>query len=1356
MPLAGAFFDVYIDEIPIGSFQTDKDGIITVTYEEFGQYLDVSDEEWIVRIVETKAPAGYLLPEDTEHIKRMDLGMTKLQFEVWNSQYPMIEINKYETGTLLGLSGAVFSVKIDTSSLGTWETDENGKIFITYDEYKNFLTDGKESWTVTVEEMLAPAGYINDNANQPVSHELLHGQSLQTFVFWNTKYPDITIKKVDREDPTIALEGATFKFMIDGTEIPGPWVTDHNGEAIISWDTIGRYLNEDNISHWTMTATEFTAPTNYNKDAQPSTGDYTMTAQLQNGMTSVEFLFSDTSYRSIEVTKKDSGSGALLAGAEFTLTAISLDEGVASSWGSRVLTTDSTGKVLFENVPNGTYQITETNAPQGYEINAMVVTVVVTSESPKVIEVDFTNDPYTSLYLLKLDKTDKTPVAGAKFKVETDTNSLVGTFETDLQGEILISGIMAGTYVVTEIAPPEGYEMDTVPQTVVVENGKRAYVEFYNEKQGSLILYLNDVVTNEPLQGGEFELRRAEDDVIITIKTTDVAGSIVFGYLKAGKYIITQNYAPENYWIPDGDSIQEVIIIPGEQHTLNFYNETSSMTIEKVDSVSLKVLEGARFKVTRNEDDLVIGEYETGRDGLALLSGLKPGMYTVQEIVAPDGYTLDTTPQIVEVKKELSAHVTFFNDPNSTITVHVVDETTRAPLANAIIEIWKQNGEFVSTATTDSNGVYVSSALTPGYYVVKLNIANVFGNYNCDVPEVTLQVVDGTSITHFFECYASGNLEVRSTDSTGATLSGMTFTLTKVNGEIIGTYTTSSSGNYIITGLDSGTYVVTPTVAPDGYTLNSTPVNVIIENGKTASVTIANDKVYGLQIFTTDVADSTPVSGVTYQIKTLEGVLVATAISDHDGLSFNSLTPGYYVVTPTSAPDGYVFTNPDSVTIEVLANGLTTMAFTVQKISTIKIKFVDGTTNLPIYGVRALLETGGETLEILTSDANGYVSINQAFVSDAHTVEVISVPDGYRVDNVPRPIATLAGGTTEIVWTMYKDAGQIQVALTSSAYNITLDKDAGSSVQGAVFEIQDPYTYKVMGYMITDANGIAGSAGLPIGRYLVKQVTAAPYYDINTTVHEVFIKVNNDVVRLNATTAPITLNVEIDHETNASVGAGMAFRVDITKANNNSDVRLDNFFMHIKVPTDGARAVTLVTGIWNHPTKYSISYKTNMTDYRLLSGNLQADNRYQYEIDANSLGLQMGEYLTDIRFEFGTVPAGFHLVEKGALQLYSLSTLSYEYNLITRMEAGGMFSSSILSTNGSATTGTTTGSTSSSTSSSNSDLSNSNVSSGSSSATTAYIVGTTGTWKTNSSITTTKVTGGNNTVLYPELPKTGY
>lgn len=128
--------------------------------------------------------------------------------------------------------------------------------------------------------------------------------------------------------------------------------------------------------------------------------------------------------------------------------------------------------------------------------------------------------------------------------------------------------------------------------------------------------------------------------------------------------------------------------------------------------------------------------------------------------------------------------------------------------------------------------------------------------------------------------------------------------------------------------------------------------------------------------------------------------------------------------------------------------------------------------------------------------------------------------------------------------------------------------------------------------------------------------------------------------------------------------------------NNESAERLDNFYWTITVPTDAMRAGTLYTGTWSSSIYYTIKYKTNQNDYRVLATGLNSSSPYQYDLSSLAINVNGGEYVTHIRFEFGTVPAGFKPTKAPIFFGYILPHAVPGYKVILRSECGGKYGES--------------------------------------------------------------------------------
>ncbi len=186
-----------------------------------------------------------------------------------------------------------------------------------------------------------------------------------------------------------------------------------------------------------------------------------------------------------------------------------------------------------------------------------------------------------------------------------------------------------------------------------------------------------------------------------------------------------------------------------------------------------------------------------------------------------------------------------------------------------------------------------------------------------------------------------------------------------------------------------------------------------------------------------------------------------------------------------------------------------------------------------------------------------------------------------------------------------------------------------------------------------------------------------------------------------------------------------------TNVCNASTTTVANFFLNIKIPTDGARAGTFYTGTWTGTaTTFRVEYKTNMNDYQVLASGLNSKSQYSYDLSSIALGLASGEYVTDVRMVFDRASAGMKESMAPVLYVSVLPNVVSGYQLINRAATGcqGEASSSVSSVSGaySANTG---------------------------------LNGIAGSWTSAAAQSTTVVTGGTTYVSYPlpsSLPKTGY
>lgn len=209
---------------------------------------------------------------------------------------------------------------------------------------------------------------------------------------------------------------------------------------------------------------------------------------------------------SFSAIKYDINSGNRLQGAVFTL--FCGTETVAEA------VSDVDGSISFTDLMPGSYLLRETLPPIGYDATQERYEIVVREDGSVMIdgmETDYVSignaektteerpvqtlgseKNSTNQTTLLIHKTDQTGcgLPSAEFTLFRDEN-VFSTVMTDSDGNAEIKNLTAGTYILTETRPPEGYEQNPTQYGVLVAENGELYLE------GSLTTEL--VVINTPL-----------------------------------------------------------------------------------------------------------------------------------------------------------------------------------------------------------------------------------------------------------------------------------------------------------------------------------------------------------------------------------------------------------------------------------------------------------------------------------------------------------------------------------------------------------------------------------------------------------------------------------------------------------------------------------------------------------------------------------------------------------------------------------------------------------------------------------------------------------------------------------------
>ena len=1178
-----------------------------------------------------------------------------------------ITLKKVAAGTTRGLDGAKFNIYRDGQIVGSDVTMNGGII-----EVKN-VTEGLWSFV----EVEAPEGFCADSAPISVYVDTTDGDKQYTVVAENYALPDMKIIKRDAMSGK-PIAGTVFSIKSVTGNFSTSVTTGTDGSATLSSIPADVYVvREESVPEpYIVSNTE-------------------QTVALRPGQTS-EVTFVDYEKPGLEVIKKNIANGEPIEGVTYRI------EQIDGSF-STTATTDSHGRIFLDSIPVGTYKVTEINVPSHVILCPIPQEVVL--KAGETSTVTFFNALKPTLEIRKVDSVTGDPVKGAKFQIwyasnHTDTGELndLGIYYTDESGKIFLSEVKDGWYKVTELEAPQGYSIkEPATQECFISGGESKVLTFENVPLSAIIIRKVDSETGQPLEGAWFRIRYLDGTsgtggTVIGEYRTSSNGTIVVTGLKAGTYVCEEISAPDGYVITDAT---ETVYLSGKDQdviTVTFGNDKmGSLLIIKKDAVTGAPISDVEFLVT-DSDGRVIGtangKYVTDSAGTIRIDGLTPGMTVIaKEVRAKDGYILDDTPQSIKIKRNSVMTLEFRNQPKGGVLVKKVDAVTNEPISDVEFLVTDSDGNFIGNANgkfiTDSAGTFTIADVAPGTTLVIKETRAKDGYLLDDTPQ-TVKVKSNEVVMVEFRNQPKGTLIIVKQDSiTKEPLEGVQFKIVYADGSYVdaeggtlssnGLYWTDKEGKITISGI-SGTVVVSEVETIPGYTIdeNSRTQTVVVNPNDTQTLYFYNTPVGGLQIIKSDKDSGKRISGVKFEIRKMNGEIIGAYTTDSDGVIYlPEAESGWYTVTELEAASGYLLdTTPHR--IEVKDGQTATLEITNRKACSILIHKIDANTGDGIYGVTFVIyDSGRNPIMEVATDQDGYAYVDKELTAGKYYIRELEAADGYILDKQYKTVYVSPGKTVEIEWENTAVTGQIQIYKYAAEYNEVTGTAAGTPLKGAVYEIVNARSGKVVDYITTDARGVAASKPLPLTRYQIREVTAPSYWQIDPTVHDVTLEYPGQIIKISAYDKAANLGVSITKRGNAQVMAGQSVRYDLTVANT-SNVPLESYFWHDKIPYDVARPTMLTTGTYSARLNYRVLYKTNYNaSYQVLASNLLTSNNYSFAL--NAIPMQAGEVVTDIYFDFGKVPVGFQSVVNPTLSVLVNGNAVNGYQMVNRADAGGKY-----------------------------------------------------------------------------------
>lgn len=649
----------------------------------------------------------------------------------------------------------------------------------------------------------------------------------------------------------------------------------------------------------------------------------------------------------------------------------------------------------------------------------------------------------------------------------------------------------------------------------------KSFTDYFGNKQ---------TATADMYKAVKFQLACKVGDSYKFVKATGKDGSYSFTDLASQATDLTPNGKGDIdvTGLPEGDyewreistadgymisSKKAITVTADKTATTEFVNKRNApdkgeLVIYKTDESGKKYLSGAKFEVTAAEDIVVGGDYTlvkkgdpiqtvtTDENGKATVTKyiFKGYSYTVTEIEAPTGYSLNSEPQTVKIATDTADFGTKVSVKNTEWTVPFIITKKNLGgelLPNCEFEILDENKRQITTGITDENGIATFSLGYGKYFYHEIAAPDEYiiddTLYPFEISEEGVTVY--AEMTNYLK---EGSIKVTKTTTGNLNVKDIRFVvkgISDTNSDIERELFTDENGEALFENLPIGKYTVTEdgSTVPTAY-LVADEQKVTVEYNETAEVPFENiEKTGSITVHKTTEGQKN-IEGIKFYLRGTSDsgrAIDIPATTDDNGVAvFSEIPIGTYTIyeDEKTVPTAYLVADPQKVTVTYAETKEVPIENKEKSGSIVVHKTTEGQKN--VEGITFYLKgtsDSGRAIDIpATTDKDGIAKFDGVPIGTYMVIEdEETVPYGYLVADEKEVKVEYAQTIDETILNA-EQTGTVQVhKKTDGMTNIEGIRFILSGVSDTGREINIP--------AITDKDGIAKFENVPIGTYTITE-----------------------------------------------------------------------------------------------------------------------------------------------------------------------------------------------------------------------------------------------------------------------------